>query len=148
MSPRCDRRDTSYTGCLALAGEERISDAKYTVVVQVPTGVSQGQVDAGFAFEREALDPIGAKIVGVPAKTEEEFIAAAKDADALIARGRRITRDIIAGLDNCVVIGLGSVGADTVDVAAATDHGIVVTNVPDVFIDEVADHTMMLFLAA
>ena len=125
-----------------------MSDAKYTVVVQVPAGVSQDQVDAGFALEREALDPIGAKIVGVSAKTEEEFIAAAKNADALIARGRRITRDIIAGLDNCIVIGLGSVGADTVDVGAATDHGIVVTNVPDVFIDEVADHTMMLFLAA
>lgn len=125
-----------------------MTDPKYTVMVQVPAGLSQDRVDAAFAIEREALDPIGAKIVGVPAKTEEEFIAAAKDADALIARGRRITRDIIAGLDNCVVIGLGSVGADTVDVGAATDHGIVVTNVPDVFIDEVADHTMMLFLAA
>ncbi|MDE0419821.1 MAG: C-terminal binding protein [Gammaproteobacteria bacterium] len=125
-----------------------MTDTKYTVVVQVPAGVSQDQVDAGFALEREALDPIGAKIVGVSAKTEDEFIAAAKNADALIARGRRITRNVIAGLDNCVVIGLGSVGADTVDVAAATDHGIVVTNVPDVFIDEVADHTMMLFLAA
>ena len=34
------------------------------------------------------------------------------------------------------------------DVDAATDHDIVVTNVPDVFIDEVADHTMMLLLAA
>ena len=125
-----------------------MTDPKYTVMVQVPVGVTQDRVDASFAIEREALDPIGAKIVGVPAKTEEEFIAAAKNADALIARGRRITRDIIAGLDNCVVIGLGSVGADTVDVGAATDHGIVVTNVPDVFIDEVADHTMMLFLAA
>ena len=125
-----------------------MTDPKYTVMVQVPAGVTQDRVDASFAIEREALDPIGAKIVGVSARTEEEFIAAAKNADALIARGRRITRDIIAGLDNCVVIGLGSVGADTVDVGAATDHGIVVTNVPDVFIDEVADHTMMLFLAA
>ncbi|MDE0444040.1 MAG: C-terminal binding protein, partial [Gammaproteobacteria bacterium] len=88
-----------------------MTDAKYTVAVQVPAGVSQDQVDAGFTLEREALDPIGARIVGVPAKTEEEFIAAAKDADAVIARGRRITREVIAGLDNCVVIGLGSVGA-------------------------------------
>ena len=125
-----------------------MTDPKYTVMVQVPASLSQDRIDAAFAIEREALDPIGAKIVGVSATTEEEFIAAAKDADALIARGRRITRNIIAGLDNCVVIGLGSVGADTVDVGAATDHGIVVTNVPDVFIDEVADHTMMLFLAA
>jgi len=37
---------------------------------------------------------------------------------------------------------------DMVDVAAATAAGIVVTNVPDVFIEEVADHTMMLLLDA
>ena len=39
-------------------------------------------------------------------------------------------------------------GADTVDVDAATAHGIVVTNVPDIFIEEVADHTLAMFLAA
>ena len=125
-----------------------MAEPKYTVMVQAQVGVSYDLADSQYAIEREALDPIGAKIVEVRAKTEEEFIAAAKNADALIARGLRITRNIIANLDNCVVIGLGSVGADTVDVDAATDHGIVVTNVPDVFIDEVADHTMMMFLAA
>ena len=42
---------------------------------------------------------------------------------------------------------LGSVGADSVDVAAATARGLPVTNVPDTFIEEVADHTMCLLLA-
>ena len=54
---------------------------------------------------------------------------------------------MIAGLEKCAVIGVGSVGVDMVDVDAATEAGIVVTNVPDVFIEEVADHTMMLLLA-
>jgi D-3-phosphoglycerate dehydrogenase len=45
------------------------------------------------------------------------------------------------------VISLGSVGVDSVDVAAATARGIPVTNVPDTFIEEVADHAMMLLLA-
>ena len=121
----------------------------YKVMVQAQVGVSYDLADSRYEIEREALDPIGAEIVEVPAKDEAEFIAAVRgEADALIARGRRISRNIIESLEKCTVIGLGSVGADTVDVDAATDCGIVVTNVPDVFIDEVADHTMMMFLAA
>jgi D-3-phosphoglycerate dehydrogenase len=125
------------------------ASAKFKVVVQKPSGgITFDLSDGAYKIEREALDAIGAEIVEVPAKTEEEFIAAAQDADAVIARNRRITAAIIKGLRNCKVIGLGSVGADTVDVDAATEAGIVVTNVPDVFIDEVADHTMAMFLAA
>ena len=121
--------------------------AKFKVVIQKPApGTSN--YEGPYAIEREALDPIGAEIVEVDAKTEAEFIAAAGDADAVIARNRRISAAIIRGLKNCKVIGLSSVGADTVDVDAATEAGIVVTNVPDVFIDEVADHTMAMFLAA
>jgi D-3-phosphoglycerate dehydrogenase len=124
-------------------------NARFKVVVQKPSGgITYDLADAAYAMEREALDPIGAEIVEVPARTEEEFIEAARDADALIARNRRITAAIIKALQKCKVIGLGSVGADTVDVDAATEAGIVVTNVPDVFIDEVADHTMAMFLAA
>jgi D-3-phosphoglycerate dehydrogenase / 2-oxoglutarate reductase len=124
--------------------------SKFRVVVQkpAPTAITYDLAEGPYAIEKEALDPIGAEIVEVDAKTEEEFIAAARDADALIARNRRITAPIIKSLRNCKVIGLGSVGADTVDVDAATEAGIVVTNVPDVFIDEVADHTMAMFLAA
>ena len=71
----------------------------------------------------------------------------ARDADALYAKGRPITKKIIDGLDRCKVITLGSVGVDSVDVAAATAKGIPVTNVPDTFIEEVADHAMTLILA-
>ena len=123
-----------------------MAQRKFKVVVQKPP-VPQA-TNAAYEMERDALDPIGAEIVEVDADTEAEFLAEARDADALIARNRRISDTIIEGLERCRVIGLNSVGADTVDVDAATRCGIVVTNVPDVFIDEVADHTMALFLAA
>jgi len=60
----------------------------------------------------------------------------------------KFTRRMIEALDKCRVITLGTVGVDYVDVAAATEKGIPVTNCPDTFIEEVADHAMMLLLAA
>jgi D-3-phosphoglycerate dehydrogenase len=122
--------------------------AKFKVVTQKPAGVTFDLADGEYQLERLALDPIDAEIVEIDAASEEEFIKEAKDADAVIARGRRISREIIESLDNCKVISLGSVGADTVDVGAATDKGIPVTNVPDTFIEEVADHTIMMLLAS
>src|SRR6201993_5550337 len=95
----------------------------------------------------EALTPIDADIFEVRPGAEDEFVAAARDADALYAKGRRITKKMIDGLDRCKIIALGSVGVDSVDVEAATAKGIPVTNCPDTFIDEVADHAMMLILA-
>lgn len=119
--------------------------AKFKVVT--PAGVSYGAAGAGYALELEALGPLGAEIVEIPAGTEDEFVKAARDADALYAKGRRITKPMIDGLERCRVISLGSVGVDSVDIAAATARGIPVTNVPDTFIEEVADHAMMLLLA-
>ena len=118
--------------------------AKFTVVT--PAGPSYS-VAGGYKLEMEALDPIGAEIVEIAAKADDEFAAAARTADALYAKGRPITKQIIDGMERCKVIALGSVGADSVDVAAATARGIPVTNVPDTFIEEVADHAMMLILA-
>jgi D-3-phosphoglycerate dehydrogenase len=119
--------------------------AKFKVVT--PAGVTYTGPGAGYDYELEALTPIGAEIVEISAKSDEEFAAAARDADALYAKGRPITKRIIDGLDRCKVITLGSVGVDSVDVVAATAKGIPVTNVPDTFIEEVADHAMTLILA-
>jgi D-3-phosphoglycerate dehydrogenase len=117
--------------------------AKFKVVT--PAGVGSGV--PGYELEMEALAPLGAEIVEVQAKTDDDFVTAARDADALYAKGRPITKRIIDGLERCRVIALGSVGVDSVDVVAATARGIPVTNVPDTFIEEVADHAMTLILA-
>ena len=119
--------------------------AKFKVVT--PAGLSFTMAGGGYELEMEALGPLGVEIVEIPAGTEDEFVKAARDADVLYAKGRRITKRIIDGLEKCKVIALGSVGVDSVDVVAATARGIPVTNIPDTFIEEVADHAMMLILA-
>ena len=118
--------------------------AKHRIVT--PAGASFTVAGGGYALESEALEGLDAEIVEAPTDIAG-FIAAAKDADAIYAKGIPITREIIDGLERCKVIALGSVGVDSVDVKAATERGIPVTNIPDTFIEEVADHCMMLLLA-
>jgi D-3-phosphoglycerate dehydrogenase len=119
--------------------------ARFKIVT--PAGASFTVAGGGYEFEMEALEGMGAEIVECPA-TEDGFIAAARDADAVYAKGMRFTRRMIEALERCRLIALGTVGVDYVDVAAATEKGIPVTNCPDTFIEEVADHAMMLLLAA
>ncbi|MBO0824157.1 MAG: C-terminal binding protein [Actinobacteria bacterium] len=122
--------------------------AKKKVAVRVPKQAQDQTPEHDWSFELEALEPI-ADIVEIEADSRAEFIDGVRDADAVMTTwGLRIDSEIIGALQKCVVIGVGSVGVDMVDVAAATAAGIVVTNVPDVFIEEVADHTMMLLLDA
>jgi len=122
--------------------------AKKKVAVQLPRRAHSEVVAQRYALELEALAPV-ADIVEVAGSSAVEFAAGAKDADAIITSwGIHIDRTVIDQLDRCVVIGVGSVGVDMVDIKAATEAGIVVTNVPDVFIEEVADHAVMLLLAA
>ncbi len=121
---------------------------KKKVVVQLPAIAKAQSLAERYSLELEALAPV-ADIVEVEASTAEAFADAAADADALITSwGIHIDEQIISRLKKCVVIGVGSVGVDMVDIEAATAAGIVVTNVPDVFIEEVADHAMMLLLSA
>jgi D-3-phosphoglycerate dehydrogenase len=94
----------------------------------------------------EALAGLDAEIVECAANPEA-FIAAARDADAVYAKGMKFDAQMIQALQKCRLIALGSVGVDYVDVGAATEKGIPVTNCPDTFIEEVADHAMMLLLA-
>ncbi len=120
--------------------------ARKKVAVRVPKHALDQTAPHDWSFELEALGPI-ADIVEVQANTRPEFIEGVRDADAIMTSwGMRIDAEVIGALQRCVVIGVGSVGVDMVDVDAATAAGIVVTNVPDVFIEEVADHAMMLLL--
>lgn len=72
----------------------------------------------------------------------------ANAAKALCTVSAKITSSMLEQLPDLVVVSRFGNGTDNVDVDAATAMGIVVTNVPDFCVLEVADHTMALLLAA
>ena len=110
--------------------------------------VTTGPGNTDHSLEMETLGPIGAEIVELGGG-DDELIKAVADADAIYAKGRpRITAKVIEAGKKLKVVSLGSVGVDSVDVDAATALGIPVTNCPDTFIEEVADHAMTLILAS
>jgi len=89
------------------------------------------------------------KIILARCQTDEELIAAAKDADAIMGGGRLFTRRVMESLAKCLAIITYSVGFDGIDIDAATDNGIVVVNNPARAwcVEEVSNHAMALLLA-
>ena len=115
--------------------------AKFKIVTTGPGGTDH-------ALEMEALSALGAEIVEVPGD-EAALLKAVADADAIYGKGRpRITAKVIEAGKKLKVVSIGSVGVDSIDVDVATRLGIPVTNCPDTFIEEVADHAMTLILAS
>lgn len=76
----------------------------------------------------------------------EEIIKRAKGAEILLLCYTKITKDVIEKLPKLKYIGVLSTGFDSIDLEAARDHGIVVTNVPAYGTDAVAQFSLALLL--
>ncbi|MBI4536850.1 MAG: C-terminal binding protein [candidate division NC10 bacterium] len=98
-------------------------------------------------LEREILAAVGCDLVEAVCRTEEETIAACRDAHAILDTAAKITARVIAEMKEALVICRYGVGFDTVDIPAATARGIIVANVPDFCFDQVADTAMSLILS-
>ena len=98
------------------------------------------------SVEREELARVGAVLTEIEGQWPAEILAAAEDCDALLVVSSTIPRQVIERLRNCRVISRLGAGTDKIDVTAATEHGILVTNVPDFCLNEQAEHTMALLL--
>ena len=90
---------------------------------------------------------IGVEFIPRPCQTEEEIIKAARDADFILTFKKPVTRKVIEQLERCRLIYNIGTGYETIDMAAATEHGICVSY-PDAYCsEEVAEHAMALILA-
>jgi len=99
-----------------------------------------------FRHEQAELDAIGATLRPLNVTSEAEVAAACRDADALLVTYAKIGKVALAGMPKLKIVVRTGVGYDSLDVPAATERKVMVANVPDYFISDLAEHTMALLL--
>ena len=103
----------------------------------------------------DSLAPAGVELLRESAEVDQlrdedrprlpELIA---DYDAVIVRsGTEITREVLEGGDRLKVVGRAGVGVDNIDLAAATQRGVLVINAPTANSLSATEHTFALLLA-
>lgn len=99
-------------------------------------------------IERELLGAAGHELrFDGNVANPDEIVERAGEADAVLNCDVPMPAQVIRRLEHCRVIARYGIGVDTIDIDAATAHGILVTNVPDYCIDEVSDHALALILS-
>ena len=109
-------------------------------------------VDGNFSYEleRQRIEAAGADFTVRRARTEAEIVAACADATMVLFENADtpLTAGVIAALPACCAIIRYGVGVDSIDLAAATAHRVIVANSADFCTEEVSDHAVALILAS
>lgn len=113
----------------------------------MPTVVIAYDLAGDISIEQEVLSQIeGLTIVNPGNLSKPEALEAATQADALMVTIQEVSAELIAKMSQCKIISRVGTGLDSINIPAATEHGIWVTNVPDYSIDEVSTHALTLLL--
>ncbi len=98
--------------------------------------------------EQEVLSTIGASVERHHCCTEDDVISRCADADALLVQWAPISRRVIEALPRLKAISRYGIGVDMIDLEAARQRGVTVSNVPHYCVSEVATHALTLLLAS
>jgi D-3-phosphoglycerate dehydrogenase len=98
-------------------------------------------------IEEKVVRAAGGELVLRQAHTEDDVIAMCAGADGLIVQYAPVTSRVLDALPTVKGVVRYGVGVDTVDLDAATSHGVVVMNVPDYGTEEVADQAIALAMS-
>ena len=77
---------------------------------------------------------------------QEDLVAAAADAEAMIIRSDKVTAEVIAAAPKLKIVVRAGAGYDNVDLAAASERGIVVMNTPGQNSNAVAELAVALMI--
>lgn len=98
-------------------------------------------------LERSILAEADCTLDVSPDNREETLAQRVGDADVILTCWAPVTARVIDAATNCRHICRTGIGLDNIDVEHATSKGILVTNVPDYCIEEVAEHALALVFA-
>ncbi|RJR46263.1 MAG: C-terminal binding protein [Desulfobacteraceae bacterium] len=103
----------------------------------------------GVDYGEDLLRPFDAVLKSGKWPDETAIIDNAKDADALVCISpvQPITARVIRSLERCRIIASLAIGYDRIDLDAANEMGIAVTNTPDYCLDEVSNQAIALMMA-
>ena len=118
-----------------------VSDAPF-LAVQTETSDADR-----YAIERSIIEGAGGRLIVAQAGSEAERIELLREAQAVLVGQAQINRRVLEGSPRLQLIVRYGVGLDTLDIPAATEHGVVVAHYPDFCQPEVANHAIMLLLA-
>jgi D-3-phosphoglycerate dehydrogenase len=104
------------------------------------------QVFPDVEVERALLADIDASLE-VADGSLHDALAKGRDADALLNTYLPLDADAFARLERCRIVARYGIGVDNVDLDAASKAGVVVTNVPDYCVEEVATHALAMLLS-
>lgn len=102
---------------------------------------------ADASIERTILAEADCELVESPDNKELTLAGLAPGMDAILTCWAPVTARVIDAADRCRHIARTGIGLDNIDVRRATERGIIVTNVPDYCLREVAEHALALVLA-
>jgi D-3-phosphoglycerate dehydrogenase len=108
-------------------------------------------VDGGYQsydIEERVLAPLDADVIVDPCHGDPALVRiAVAEADAVLVRESPIDTEAIACMRRCRVIARYGIGVDNVNLAAARERRIYVSNVPDYAAEEVSDQALALLLS-
>jgi len=99
--------------------------------------------DSGIAMLRD----VGEIVVKELAEHSKDIFNELSDADAIIVRMTKITREIVESAPNLKIVARHGVGYEAVDITALTDFGVPLTITGNVNSVAVSEHTLALMLS-
>lgn len=97
--------------------------------------------------ELAAFAAQGLAVTVVDAEDPDELIPHVQDADIVTLIGTKLPTRVVEAMTQCRAIARMGTGTDKIDVARATELGIVVANTPYFCVEEQADHAMAMLLS-